>query len=359
MQIDFTIIKPSQQPEDQSHLHSSAAIPNIYYYQRQMNTHPHSIDKRWRYMKHNPSYRNEVSRKISMNLKSKSSKPVPLQVIWEDSKRQILKSPSSLDDYFSVGSQASSNRSMSVWNVPDQPSRIASTMDSEVHWGSPVSDSSCLLRSSVSDPSMPNMDPHSDFVPPDPRDTDVSKKGDTSLPSITYPEQLSDSQNTQGQNELVTGGKDKGEAEEEDGDCVEYKNDEVHKARERGGLDKSIISEIQELRQMIFQIESRNRSHQDRLEQLLNTNIAKEKDAYELAKQKDELAKQKDELAKQKDELSKQKDELAKQKDEQIKMLQTQVQEYKYVRIVLFILLLVLFFVYLFGVFGCVVLSKH
>ena len=349
MQIDFTIIKPPQQPEDQSHLHNSAAIRNIYYSQRQMNTHPHSCDKRFRHMKHNLSYRNEVSRKISMNLKSKSSKPVPLQVIWEDSKRQILKSPSSSDDYFSVGSQASSNRSMSLWNVPDQSSRIASTMDSEVHWGSPVSDPSCLLRSSVSDSSMPNMDPHSDFVPPDPRDTDnnVSKKGDTSPQSIKHPE-LSDSQNTQGQNELVTGGKDKGETEEEDGDCKEYKNDEVHKARkesERGSLDKSIISEIQELRQMLFQIESSNRSHQDRLEQLLNTNIAKEKDAYKLAKQKDQL--------------SKQKDELAKQKDEQIKMLQTQVQEYKYVRIVLFILLLVLFFVYLFGVFGCVVLSKH
>ena len=352
MQIDFTIIKPSQQPEDQSHLHNSAAIPNIYYSQRQMNTHPHSCDKRFRHMKYNPSYGNEVSRKIRKNLKSKSSELVPLQIIWEleDSKRQILKSPS--DDYFSVGSQASSNRSMSVWNVSDQPSRIASTMNLEDHWGSPVSDPSCIMRSSVSDPSVPNMGPHSDFVPPDPRDTDnniqqVSKKGDTSSPSIQYPE-LSDSQNTQGQNELVTGGKDKGETEEEDGDCVEYKNDEVHKAMkesERGGLDRSIISEIQELRQRIFQIESRNRSYQDRLEQLLNTNIAKEKDAYELAKQKDEL--------------SKQKDELAKQKDEQIKMLQTQVQEYKYVRIVLFVLLLVLFFVYLFGVFGCVVLSKH
>ena len=99
------------------------------------------------------------------------------------------------------------------------------------------------------------------------KETLTSIYQNTFPPSIQYPEQLSDSQNTRGQNELVTGGNSNDKREtEEDGDCVEYNNDEVHKAMkesERGGLDKSIISEIQELKQMIFQIENRNRSHQD------------------------------------------------------------------------------------------------
>ena len=43
----------------------------------------------------------------------------------------------------------------------------------------------------------------------------------------------------------------------------------------------------------------------------------------------------------------------------QVEDYKCQVQEYNYIHVVLFVLLLVLFFVYVVGILGCVVLSKH